>query len=66
MNPSLREILRILSKHEVEYIVIGGMAAVLHGAPATTFDLDALVRISEENAGRLFNALEEVLRRRED
>ncbi len=60
MNPSFREILRILSKHEVEYIVVGGVAAVIHGAPVTTFDLDALVRINEENAGRLINALEEL------
>ncbi len=60
MNPSFREILRILSKHEVEYIVVGGVAAVLHGAPVATFDLDALIRISEENAERLINALEEL------
>ncbi len=60
MNPSFREILRILSKHEVEYIVVGGVAAVIHGAPVTTFDLDALIRINEENAGRLIKALEEL------
>lgn len=60
MNPSFRKILRILSKHEVEYIVVGGVAAVIHGAPTTTFDLDALVRISEENARRLIGALEEL------
>lgn len=60
MNPSFREILRILSKHEVEYIVVGGVAAVIHGVPMATFDLDALVRISEENARRLISALEEL------
>ena len=60
MNPSFREILRILSKHEVEYIVVGGVAAVIHGAPVATFDLDALVRLSETNAGRLIEALDEL------
>ena len=60
MNPSFREILRILNKHEVDYIVVGGVAAVIHGAPIATFDLDALVRVNEENATRLIDALEEL------
>jgi len=42
MNPSFREILELLNKYEVEYIVVGGAAAVIQGAPITTFDLDAL------------------------
>lgn len=57
MNPSFREILELLNRHEVEYIVVGGVAAVIQGAPVTTFDLDALVRISDENATRLAAAL---------
>jgi hypothetical protein len=64
MNPSFREILELLNKYHVDYIVVGGVAAVIQGAPVTTFDLDALVRIDEENANRLANALEEVLHRR--
>jgi len=60
MNPSFREILELLNKYEVEYIVVGGVAAVIQGAPITTFDLDALVRISDENASRLSLALDEL------
>jgi hypothetical protein len=60
MNPSFREILELLNKHEVEYIVVGGVAAVIHGAPVTTFDLDALVRVSEDNANRLVGALNDL------
>jgi len=60
MNLSFREILELLNKHEVEYIVVGGVAAVIQGAPVTTFDIDALVRISEENASRLVCALDEL------
>ena len=44
MNRSFREILELLNKYEVEYIVVGGVAAVIQGVPITTFDLDALVR----------------------
>ena len=57
MTPSFREILEVLNQHQVEYIVVGGVAAVIHGAPTTTFDLDALVRLNQANAERLANAL---------
>lgn len=60
MNPSFREILEFLNRHEVEYIVVDGVAAVIQGAPVTTFDLDALVRVSEDNASRLVGALEDL------
>jgi hypothetical protein len=60
MNPSFREILELLNKHEVEFIVVGGVAAVIQGAPVTTFDIDTLVRISEENASRLLCVLQEL------
>ncbi len=60
MSSSFREILNLLNKHEVEFIVVGGVAAVIQGAPVTTFDLDALVRVSEENAERLIRALGEL------
>ena len=57
MTPSFREILEILNQNEVEYIVVGGVAAVIHGAPITTFDLDVLVRVAPDNAERLLEAL---------
>jgi hypothetical protein len=38
--PDFLEILKILVSNEVDFIVIGGVCAVLHGAPVTTFDLD--------------------------
>ncbi len=58
MNPSFREILETPNEHQVDYIVVGGVAAVIQGVRVTTFDLDALVRISGENAKRLAAALE--------
>jgi hypothetical protein len=42
-----------LNEAEVEYLVIGGIAAVLHGVPRATFDLDILIRPTPENATRL-------------
>jgi len=39
--------------------VIGGIAAVLHGVPRATFDLDILIKAAPDNAGRLLEALVE-------
>lgn len=44
----------------VEFIVIGGAAAVLHGAPTTTWDLDIVHSRTPENVGRLQALLEEL------
>ncbi|MDZ7789227.1 MAG: hypothetical protein U5L08_01790 [Xanthomonadales bacterium] len=60
MTPSFREILEVLNRHQVEYIVVGGVAAVIHGAPTTTFDLDTLVRLNQVNAERLAEALSQL------
>jgi hypothetical protein len=60
MNPSFREILELLNKFDVEYIVVGGVAAVIQGAPVTTFDIDTLIRVNEVNAARLEGALDEL------
>ncbi len=56
-TPSFRQILERLDEHGVEYVVVGGVAAVLRGAPITTFDFDALVKIDPANAERLVDAL---------
>ena len=57
---SFRHLIETLLRHEVEFAVVGGVAAVLHGAPVTTFDLDALFRVSPGNAQRLLAALGEL------
>ncbi len=41
----------------VEFIVVGGAAAVLHGAPVTTQDLDIVHRRSPENLQRFVGLL---------
>jgi hypothetical protein len=57
MSPSFLTILGALQRNGVEFAVVGGVAAVLHGAPVTTFDLDALIRVSDDNADRVLAAL---------
>ncbi|HTR34303.1 MAG TPA: hypothetical protein VMH80_00275 [Bryobacteraceae bacterium] len=46
-------ILRTLNEYGVEFIVVGGVGAVLQEAPISTFDLDVVHSRSIENAGRL-------------
>jgi hypothetical protein len=56
----IEAILRTLDGHRVEYIVVGGVCAVLHGAPVATFDLDVVHLRSRENVARLTRALAEL------
>lgn len=53
----LKEIFKSFQRHEVKYIVIGGIAAVLYGVPRSTFDLDILIEAESDNARRLLDAL---------
>lgn len=52
-----RGVFRSFHSHDVRYVVIGGVAAILHGVPRTTFDLDILIEATQENAQRLLDAM---------
>ena len=39
-SPDFLALLRTMVEHGVDFIIVGGVSAVLHGAPITTFDLD--------------------------
>lgn len=58
-NNFLRQLATLLG-HEVEFIIVGGVAAVLEGAPVLTLDLDILYRQTPQNTTRLLGALEEM------
>jgi len=57
MLNQLRGVYSSLQRHNVLYLTIGGIAAILHGVPRTTFDLDILIEATPENAQRLLDAL---------
>jgi hypothetical protein len=57
-NPS--GIIDTLTKHSVEYVVIGGIAAVIHGSSIDTYDVDICYSRSTENLKRLAVALREM------
>jgi predicted nucleotidyltransferase len=58
--PRFLEILKVLTRRRVDFIIVGGVSAVLHGAPVTTFDLDVVHARDRENVSRLLSALEEL------
>jgi hypothetical protein len=55
-----REIVATLAAHRVRYVMIGGLAAVLHGSPTVTADADICPDRSPSNLQRLVAALEEM------
>ena len=50
-------ILRALAAAQVDFIIVGGVAAVIHGAPIVTRDLDLVHSRTPENIERLLPVL---------
>jgi hypothetical protein len=59
-RPDFLFILRTLSAHDVDFIIVGGVCGVLHGAPISTFDLDLVHSRAPDNVERLLTALKEM------
>lgn len=53
-------ILRVLADHQVRFILVGGIAATVHGSPSVTYDVDVAPEQSPENLERLAAALTEL------
>jgi hypothetical protein len=52
-----KELLAALNEQGVEYIVIGGHAAIAYGVARLTKDLDVLIRANETNSEAVYAAL---------
>lgn len=55
-----QDILRVLDRHHVRYVLVGGLAAVLHGAAHVTTDVDVVPEDAHVNLERLSKALREL------
>jgi hypothetical protein len=53
-------VLRALGRHGVDYVLIGGLAAVLQASPLPTYDIDIAPAPGSANARRLQAALAEL------
>lgn len=54
------ELFACLDRHGVNYVLIGGLAAVLHGSPLPTLDADICPSKDPDNLRRLAGALDEL------
>jgi predicted nucleotidyltransferase len=58
MGPNFRALLPLLVSHHVRFIVIGGGAAIAHGAARATYDVDVVYARDPQNLRNLAAALQ--------
>lgn len=58
-SPDTRDLIALLHKHRVRYLIIGGEAVIYYGHIRTTGDIDFFYDRTATNAQELFAALEE-------
>ncbi len=55
-----QSLIEVLDRHDVDYVLIGGLGAVLHGSSAMTNDADIWPEPTDDNLDRLAGALREI------
>ncbi len=58
LNQDFKEILSAFIAEKVEFLVVGAYAMAFHGYVRATGDIDLWIRISNENAERVWQALQ--------
>lgn len=58
MKNDYQKLIPQLSRNAVKFIIIGGVAAIVHGSSRATFDLDIVYARDEENIVRVVKALQ--------
>ncbi len=53
MNSDIEAIARLLNEHQVQFVLVGGVAMVLHGSSHVTEDVDVAISRDRENLARL-------------
>jgi predicted nucleotidyltransferase len=59
-SASLSEVLEGLLKARVDFVLVGGLAAVIQGAPVTTMDVDIVHNQYPDNIARLLDFLKSI------
>ncbi len=55
-NEHFRDFIKALNENQVEYVLVGGMAVILHGYVRGTGDMDVWVNKTRDNYGKLVKA----------
>lgn len=53
LHPDFRDFLRLLTSHDVRYLLVGGYAVGYHGYPRATGDMDIWIELSEQNSKKV-------------
>lgn len=53
-------LIQAFSKNEIKYVLVGGLAVILHGHPRLTTDIDLVIGLEEKNALKAMNCLTEL------
>ena len=59
IQPDFKELLALLEKHGVDYMIVGGYAVAFHGHPRFTKDMDIFFSASRANVDNIIAALVE-------
>jgi len=60
MSRDLKALLRRLLENEIDFVLVGGFACMVHGSPLVTQDIDICLRIDEEQIRKLRTALKNI------
>ncbi len=60
LSGNFTTILRTLTAHQVQFVLVGGLSAIVNGAPVNTFDVDVVHSRKPENLERMLEALKEL------
>ncbi len=52
-----KEFLSLLNKNKVKYLLLGGWAVGIYGAPRATADIDIFISVDDDNLNKLLKAL---------
>ena len=58
LQKDIREFVELLLSENVEFLLVGGYALAIHGAPRFTEDIDFLIQVSTDNADRLIRVID--------
>lgn len=53
------DFVKLCNEYSVQYLVVGGYAVSIHGYPRATKDFDICIKISEENAAKMVEVINE-------
>ena len=59
MNDKFLNLVDRLRDNDVEFVIIGGLAGIIHGTTRTTQDIDICCKFTPENILKLFDAIKE-------